>query len=65
MKSWTTQLGQWMDRKEESFMDEDKKHSALKISVLNILDGWFIGSIIMYPIALIACYYWRKKAEGR
>lgn len=70
MKSWTksqtTQLGQWLDKKEEKlFMDEHEKYPYLKSFGLGILDGCFIGSIIMYPIVLITCYYWRKKAESK
>ena len=64
MISMTTKLGKWIDKKIDD-LDENEKHSYLKSFGLGMLDGCFIGSIIMYPIVLIACYYWRKKAEGK
>lgn len=56
-----------LNKVEEKFDDIDvtDKHPYLKAFGLGAIEGAIDGAVIWFPIVLGACYYWRKKAQGK
>lgn len=47
---------------EEVYENPTAKHAGVKAFVSGAMEGMVDGAVIMYPILVASCCYWRKKA---
>lgn len=62
--SFVHKLLDWNEKKFDE-IDENTNHASPKAFGTGMINGAIDGAVLMYPFLLIACYYWRKKAEGK
>lgn len=43
-------------------LDPNDKHSTIKAVALGAIEGAIDGAVMVYPVLLAGCYYWKKKA---
>ena len=57
-----------LDRNEEKFNEIDvvnDKHPYVKAFMSGAIEGYIDAAVFMYPIVLIASYYWQHKATKK
>lgn len=43
-------------------LDMNDKNAELKAFGLGVIDGFVDGAVLVYPILMAGCLYWRNKA---
>lgn len=60
--SITRTILDWTDDRFEKVQNGEVKHPYAEAFALGAIEGAIDGAVIMYPILLAGCVYWRKKA---
>lgn len=62
--SITKKILDWNDKKFEE-IDENTKHPVLKAIACGVIEGTIDGAVMAYPILMVGCVYWKKKALNK
>ena len=65
MTSVVGDILKWTDKKFDEAQDENEKHPWRKAGISGFVKGLIDGAVFAYPILLIGCIYWRKKAQKK
>lgn len=49
----------------EALREEDDRKGNAKAFISGAIEGYADAALMMYPVVLIACWYWKAKADKK